>query len=408
MPTDFFKMKATAEIFSQGEEIVCGQTVDSNAAWLSQNLNQMGFRVQRHTAVGDHLDDLVKLIREIAGRADCCLCTGGLGPTSDDLTAEAVAIAADAPLQFDAEAMRQIEAYFDSRQRPMPPANRKQACLPQSALRIDNPAGTAPGFMLKIQRCWFVFLPGVPAEMKAMFPAAQQQLQAHFSLQADSLVTLRSVGIGESAIQQRLEQLRLPASVQLGFRAASDEVQTKLLFPAGFDAVERQYWTQQTAGLIGAAVFAIDTPEQLQGDLPTVVGRAMQQRGQTLSVLETASQGLLAAKCIGHDWLRSMQFSGNVAITAEQWGCDYFADDLPRSAVELARCLQSRQASDGQLVQLYRGSITDPEQCIVLYNALQTRDGLYQSSMNVGGSTANKQNQAAVLALDLLRRSLQH
>lgn len=399
-------MNAIAEIFSQGEEIVCGQTVDSNAAWLSQNLNQMGFRVQRHTAVGDQLDDLVRLIVEIADRADCCLCTGGLGPTIDDLTAEAVAIAADAPLQFDAEAMRQIEGYFDNRQRPMPPANRKQACLPENALRIDNPVGTAPGFMLKIRRCWFAFLPGVPAEMKAMFPAVQQQLQAQFSLQADSLVTLRSVGIGESAIQQRLEALRLPESVQLGFRAAIDEVQTKLLFPAGFDADARQNWTRKAAELIGDAVFAIDTPEQKQGDLPTVVGRGMQQRGLTLSVLETASQGLLAAKCIGHDWLLGMQFSADVAGTAKQWACDYAADDLPGTAVALAQCL-SRQAGDWQLVQLYRGSLNDPRQAIVLYNALLTRDGLYQSSMTVGGSASTKQNQAAVLALDLLRRTLQ-
>lgn len=400
-------MKAIAEIFSQGEEVVSGQTVDSNAAWLSQQLNQMGFRVKRHTAVGDQLDDLVELIREIAVRADYCICTGGLGPTVDDLTAEAVAIAADAPLQFDAEAMKQVESYFNMRQRSMPPANRKQACLPQHALRIDNPVGTAPGFMLKIQRCWFVFLPGVPMEMKAMFPAAQAQLNPHFSLQADSLVSLRSVGIGESAIQQRLDALQLPDGVQLGFRAAVDEVQTKLLFPAGFNVEQRQGWTRLVAELIGDAVFAIDNPEQTQGDLPTVIGQAMQARGLTLSVLETASQGLLAAKCIGHDWLRFVQFTANAAITAEKWGCDFYPDDLERSAVELACCLQSRQTIDWQLVQLYRGSISDPKQGIVLYNALQTRDGLRQSSISVAGSAANKQNQAAVMALDLLRRTLQ-
>lgn len=400
-------MKAIAEIFSQGEEVVCGQTVDSNAAWLSQQLNQMGFRVKRHTAVGDHLDDLVELMREIAERADCCICTGGLGPTVDDLTTEAVAIAAGITLQFDDEAMRQIQAYYSRRQREMPPANRKQACLPQECLRIDNPVGTAPGFMLKIRRCWFVFLPGVPAEMRAMFPAAQQQLQGHFSLQADSLVTLRSVGIGESAIQQRLQDLMLPDGVQLGFRAAVDEVQTKLLFPTEFAIDERQACTRQVADLIGDGVFAIDCPEQIEGDLPTVVGRAMQARGLTLSAVETASQGLLAAKCVGHDWLRFVQFTANPSITAERWGCDYYADDLARSAAELASWLQSRQAIAWQLVQLYSGNMTDPNQAVVLYNALQTRDELRQSSMTVAGSAANKQNQAAIMALDLLRRTLQ-
>lgn len=396
-----------AEIFSQGEEVVCGQIVDSNAAWLSQHLVELGFAVKRHTAVGDDLADLAALVREIAGRADCCICTGGLGPTVDDLTAEAVSLAAGQELVFDEEAMKQIEAYYARRGRPMPPANRKQALLPQDALRIDNPIGTAPGFALKIQRCWFVFLPGVPSEMKVMFPQVSEELRRRFELRPDSLVTLRSVGIGESAIQQRLQDIELPAGVQLGFRAMADEVQTKLLFPAAFDTDLRRDCVQQLAAVIGDHVFAIDTPEQTQGDLVGVIGKAMAERGLTLSVVETASQGLIAAKCIGHDWLRFAQFSANIAITAEKWGCRYFADDPALSAAELARCLQQRQAIAWQLVQLYRGSMTDRDAPIVLYNALQTPAGLQQTSMTVAGTVQTKQNQAALMVLDLLRRTLQ-
>ncbi len=401
-------MAVIAEIFSQGEEVVSGQTVDSNAAWLSQHLHDLGFTVKRHTAVGDQLDDLVALIREIANRADCCICTGGLGPTVDDLTAEAVSIASEQTLQFDESAFKQIEAYFAKRQRPMPEINRKQALLPQQSVRIDNPVGTAPGFALQIQRCWFVFLPGVPSEMKAMFPVVQQQLQSRFTLQSHGLVTLRSVGIGESAIQQRLQSLNLPDGVQLGFRAAIDEVQTKLLFPTDFVLDERQAWVKQVADLMGDAVFAVDTPEQTQGDLPTVIGRGMQERGLTLSIIETASQGLMAAKCIGHDWLRFVQFSANVAITAERWGCPYYPDDPAKSAAALAGYLQQHQAIDWQLVQLYCGSLTDKDQPIVLYNALQTPDALHQTTMSVAGSAQTKQNQAALMGLDLLRRTLNH
>jgi hypothetical protein len=102
-----------------------------------------------------------------------------------------------------------------------------------------------------------------------------------------------------------------------------------------------------------------------------------------------------------------VQFSANIAITAERWGCAYFADDLAQSASALAKHLQQRQAVDWQLVQLYQGSMIAPDQPIVLYNALQTRDGLFQSSMNVAGRLQTKQNQAAMLALDLLRRTLQ-
>lgn len=399
-------MKARVEIFSQGEEVVSGQIVDSNAAWLSQQLLEQGFAVTRHSAVGDRLDDLVALIHEIAGRADCCICTGGLGPTIDDLTSEAAAIAGGQPLQFDATAMQQIAAYFSKRGRQMPAINRKQAYLPQGALRIDNPVGTAPGFMLQIGACWFAFLPGVPAEMKAMFAEVQRQLSRHFQLRPDFLVILRSVGIGESAIQQRLQTLEMPEGVQLGFRAAIDEVQTKLLFPADFPSQQRQQLTRQAAELIGDAVFAIDSPEQRQGDLVTVIGEVMRQRGLTLSVIETASHGLLAAKCVEQDWLRFVQFTANPAITAEKWGCAFDIDNLAASAAELARHLQRRQNIDWQLVQLYSGSLNDPAQNIILYNALQTGDGLQQSSSTVSGSATSKQNHAAVQALDLLRRSL--
>jgi Predicted nucleotide-utilizing enzyme related to molybdopterin-biosynthesis enzyme MoeA len=105
-------MNPTLEIFSQGEEVVTGQIVDTNAAWLSEQVVAMGFTVTRHTAVGDKLDDLIALLREISVRADCCICTGGLGPTSDDLTAEAVAKAFGLPLEFDAVAFEQIKRFY--------------------------------------------------------------------------------------------------------------------------------------------------------------------------------------------------------------------------------------------------------------------------------------------------------
>ena len=394
-------MKLIAEIFSQGEEVVCGQTVDSNAAWLSQHLNDLGFSVKRHTAVGDDLSDLVALINEIAQRADCCICTGGLGPTLDDLTAQAVSLASGEPLKFDPQAMQQIAAYYQYRQRPMPEANRKQAYLPQTARRIDNPLGTAPGFALQIQRCWFVFLPGVPSEMKAMYTAVAQQLCERFRLQPDNLVTLRSVGIGESAIQQALQSLALPVDVQLGFRAAVDEVQTKLRFVAGFNSQLLQACVAEAAALIGDYVFAIDgLPGQLGGDLISVIDQAMTTKDLQLVTLETASGGLLAAKCHDKSWLQHAQISKPLPV-----------NDYQQTAAELALQLH-QQSQQLALVQLYQGSLQDyqrQDKTIVLYNCLHTTNhGVFQSRITVGGTAAHKQNQSAILALDLLRRYLQN
>jgi nicotinamide-nucleotide amidase len=127
-------MNPSLEIFSQGEEIVTGQVLDTNAVWLSQKAVVMGFNVTRHTAVGDKLADLVQSLLDISNRADCCICTGGLGPTSDDLTAEAVAKAFGLPLVFDEIAYGQIEQFFRNRNRAMPECNRKQAMLPQGSI----------------------------------------------------------------------------------------------------------------------------------------------------------------------------------------------------------------------------------------------------------------------------------
>ncbi|MCK9608264.1 MAG: molybdopterin-binding protein [Methylomonas sp.] len=406
-------MKAIAEIFSQGEEVVSGQIVDSNAAWLSRHLNELGFTVKRHTAVGDRLEDLVSLIKEIAARADCCICTGGLGPTCDDLTAEAVSIATGQALQLDDVALRRIEAYFAQRQRPMPDINRKQAYFPEQALCIDNPAGTAPGFSMRIQRCWFVFLPGVPSEMQTMFVTVREQLLARFSLQPDRLATLRSIGIGESAIQQCLASLALPEGVQLGFRAAKNEVQTKLLFPAGFSQSALRDCVQQAAGLIGDYVFAIDGLEDGQGgDLLTVIDRGMTIKNHRLAVLETASGGALAAKCQGRGWLETALIAKNVTDASRQLAIEPDSDeDLAKTAECLASRLMRLQGVDFALIQLFQGSRDDYQQKdmpITLYNCLQTGAGVFHRQQTLSGAAQTKQNQAALLSLDLLRRTLQN
>ena len=362
----------------------------------------MGFKLSRHTAVGDDLDDLVGLFREIARRSDCCICTGGLGPTLDDLTAEAVSIASGTELQFDSVAMRQIEHYFSRVHRPMPEANRKQAYLPAGAQRIDNSRGTAPGFALRYLRCWFVFLPGVPAEMQTMFAdLVKPDLQQRFPLQPDTLMTLRSIGIGESAIQQTLANWVIPPGVKLGFRVTPEEVQTKLLFPAGFSSVSRQHCVEQAASLLGDYVFTIDTPKTPKNDLMAVIARAMHGKQLELSLLETASHGLIAAKCLNQPWLRSAE----IALD-KRWQNGLLADTAKTLAAQLA----ADRSDSLALVQLYQqlnDESTDDNQVIVLYNALCTPQGLFCSQHTIAGSGTRKQNQAALLTLDLLRRYLQ-
>lgn len=399
-----------AEIFSQGEEVITGQVTDTNAAWLSQRLVQMGFVISRHTAVGDKLRDLSDLLKEISNRADFCICTGGLGPTVDDLTAEAVAHAFDSPLQLDPVALAQIEHRFLSRNRVMADTNRKQAYFPQGANRIDNAWGTAPGFAIQKNRCWFVFVPGVPTEMRYMFNEhIKTELEKRFLLQADKLIIIKSVGIGESDLQLKLNEFSLPEKVQLSFRAATDEVQTKLLFPADTDNSEIKDCVNQLVEKIGDVVFTVEHPNDPTTDMVSVISQLMDERKLTLSILETATQGLISAKCIGRDWLLDSSYKQDIESYIAQLDIT-LEHDLLETAVAVATKLKKIAGSDIMLVQLYQGNkqqFQDKEQSIVLYNVLLTPSGIYQNTIAVIGPIKRKQNQAAIRALDLLRRYLQ-
>ncbi len=397
-------MRPVVEIFSQGEEVITGQVANTNAAWLAQQLVNMGFLVSRHTAVGDKLADLIALLKEIAARADCCICSGGLGPTCDDLTAEAVAQAFDLKLEFDDIAFANICRFFQQRDMAMPDVNRKQAMLPHGAMRIDNEFGTAPGFCLVYQHCRFVFLPGVPSEMQPLFTQQiQPLLRQHFTLMPPRLVTIKTWGLGESQLQATLNQITLPDTIELGFRAGWDENQTKLLFPFDYPLLDAEKIVAQVVEKIGDCVFAVDGLTDSAGDLISVVAQLFTAQQKTLAVLETASCGLLAARCIGQPWLieaaYQAKYTGTAATTA-----------LSVTAQHLGQTLRETSGADFALIQLYAGStmaFSDPKQNVTLYTMLTTADGFYQHSKNLSGSLQRKQHTAAFSSLDFLRRFLQ-
>ncbi len=400
-------MNPLLEIFSQGEEITRGQIADTNAAWLSQQAVQIGFTVTRHTAVGDKLDDLVALLQEIAQRADCCLCTGGLGPTSDDLTAEAVAKAFDLPLVFDAIAFMQMKQFFANRNRTMPESNTKQALLPKGAQRLDNSLGTAPGFALKYQRCWFAFMPGVPSEMRQMYlEKILPSLPNRFDLHPERLVTLKTIGLGESVIQERIAAVVIPSEVQLGFRAAED-VQIKLLFPFAYPETAIRHLVDEIAEQLGDCVFAIDGLGEETGDLVATIDKLMTQGRHTLAVLETASQGLLAAKCIGTEWLLSASYEQSLIRVKGKFSIADTSDDLTIIAKTIAWQLQQQQNVDFALVQLYgedRVTLLDKDKSIVVHSLMLAGDQYYHAVHTISGTVQRKQKQAALMSLDALRR----
>jgi len=404
-------MAPILEIFSQGEEVVTGQIVDSNAAWLSEQTVKLGFTLARHSAVGDKLTDLVDLLTEISQRADCCICTGGLGPTCDDLTAEAVSIAFNQPLAFDAIAYEQIAQFFIKRNRAMPESNRKQAMLPKTALRLDNQWGTAPGFAIKQQRCWFIFLPGVPSEMKAIFQQTiLPMLNERFALNPKSLVTIKTIGIGESDLQQRINTLSLPSQVELGFRADIGEVQTKLLFPADFPKQAKQSLVQEIAGMLGDFVYTIDDTHNASKNLFTVIDQLMTDKKLSLSLIETVSQGYITSACLGAIWLKESGYWYQIAKLISQFNVKVIDNDILNLAKAVAAEKRQLDQTDLILVQFYEGHTTDlsdPEKNVTITTLLSSKDSESHRTDQIFGSANRKQKLAGLMALDLLRRFLQ-
>ncbi len=284
-----------AVLLSQGDEVVTGQTVDTNAAWLAERLVDLGFDVRRHVTVGDRMGDLVAALTDLSSTADVVIGTGGLGPTMDDLTASACASAFGRPLELDPDALAFLEALFARWGRPMADSNRKQAYLPQGSTRLDNARGTAPGFAFEHDRAWLAFLPGVPHEMKAMFDGlVVPSLAQRFALTPGRLISLRTTGVGESVLQDRIGAFEHDGVV-IGTRAMSGECLVKLRFDASVDPSTVTALTQDVADRIGSPVYAIDGLDAPGGTLPQVVGRALLARGATLAVAESCTGGQLSA-----------------------------------------------------------------------------------------------------------------
>lgn len=204
----------TCEIISIGDEMTSGARLDTNAQWLSRRVGELGVTVEFHTTVGDTLSHNVDVFRTAAGRVDVVVATGGLGPTRDDLTREALAEVAGTPLEFRDSAMQHIESMFARRKRDMPERNKVQAMFPVGSDEIFNPQGTAPGIDLTIPKssespCHIYALPGVPAEMKRMF---DETVAPRIMIQSGGGACIRHwvmkfFGTGESDMEARLGEM---------------------------------------------------------------------------------------------------------------------------------------------------------------------------------------------------------
>lgn len=371
-------------MLSTGDEVLHGQIVDTNAAWLADVLFQNGLPMSSRSTVGDSLASLVETLQARSEVADVLIVNGGLGPTSDDLSALAAAKACGVELVLHQAWLDNIEAWFASRGRVMAASNRKQAEIPANAEMLDNPVGTACGFALRLNRCWIFFTPGVPSEFKVM---VEQQilprLKQQFDLPEPPLcLRLTTFGRGESDIAAELEPLALPEGVVMGYRSSMPIIEIKLTGPASQRVAMEQVWQQVRLLLAECTIF-----EGTEG-LPTLLARELKDRGFRLALSEQYTAGLLHWQLAAAE----VPLSAAEILPAHQEGLE--------EQVQRTRALAAHQ---GTVLALSTGALEEGEVSL----ALHTPEASWGQRVKFTHGRHNletRQKVVAMMAMNMLRR----
>ena len=358
-----------AELLSVGTELLLGEIVDTNAAYLAGRLALLGIDCLHMQTVGDNLGRAKEAFERALARSDLVVVTGGLGPTEDDLTREAIAAALGETPAVDPDLEKELRSWFAGRGLPMPERNRKQAWLIPSARALSNPNGTAPGWDVWKDGKRIVAMPGVPREMTPMWEDQVEPTLAQGS--ALRRRTLKLLGIGESAVEERLDELVRSTSPTVATYAKNDGVHVRIAdkAPSAAEADVR--------ARLGDYVWGTDG-ETLAG----VIGRALLARGWVLAVAESLSMGDIA---------RSLADASD----APQW----FAGGLVRLGADADALEREARALGGDVFLLTPAGTEESE--------LRTITPQRTRQLTVKfRSPADGRRRALLGGLDLLRRAL--
>lgn len=398
-----------AEIISIGDELTSGQRLDTNSQWLSERLGELGIRVMFHTTVADDIEANVRVFREAFERADLIIASGGLGPTADDLTREAIATAAGVDLVLDEPSLAHIRALFARRGREMPERNHVQALFPRGSRVVPNPNGTAPGIDLDVPRTGraparVIALPGVPAELFEMWRTTVEPALAAAAGKERKLIRHRRFkcfGVGESDLEKMLPDLirrgRVP---QVGITVSKATI-TLRITAEGASPDECLAGMESTVGTIheclGHLVFGEEDEE-----LEHAVVRLLRARNMTLAVCEVGTGGLLA------HWLSESDESGLAFLGGRiMRGPPSTAGDeeLSAAVTEMAKvCRRDCGADFGLAIGPFPPENLNPPASF--HYALASNDGVDAKSTPYTGHPEILRPRAGKQALNLLRMAL--
>ncbi len=303
--------RVRAHLLMIGDELLSGDVVDRNKAWLGRRCRVLGVEVIRASTIRDREAEIVAAMRSAAEEAELCLVSGGLGPTTDDLTAACAAAAAGVGLVRRPELAARLETFFAERGRALIEANLKQADLPEGALVLDNPIGTAAGFAVELGGCWLFSMPGVPRELQQMMrEQVEPRVRERFELRPVPRRVYRALGSGESSVQHNVAgvlagaRARSPglANMFVHYRARYPEVQLILEATPGAAAEQAGASAEELASLdaelraaIGPALYSISAGDDEDESLVKLLVTRLCERGLTLASAESCTGGGIGA-----------------------------------------------------------------------------------------------------------------
>ena len=410
---------ATAEIVAIGSELLLGQIVDTNSAWMAQRLTALGVNLYFKSVVGDNPGRMKEVISRALERADIVITSGGIGPTQDDLTREVVAEVTGRRLVQDEGMLAQVEEHFRRRGRPMTPNNIRQSYMPEGAIPVKNPNGTAPCFIVEGPGSVIYSLPGVPVEMKWLFEnEVEPYLRKKFNLaEVIHYRVLKIVGIGESAVDDKVGHLianssnptvgvlALPGQVdvRIAAKAANRDEAMKMIAPV----------EAEVRGLLGNAIFAADDEA-----MEHVVGRLLREQNKTVAVCEDLTCGQLAERlqtASGEHFGAGFICNSEAALRAllknsrDPQKIEALLKDPVALTDELAWAAREQSGSDFGLAL---HAIADPDSKIQnlargqTYVSLTDGKKFFQRESTSAGRGAYDRSRMTLNAIDLLRTAL--
>ena len=406
-----------AEIIAIGSELLLGQIIDTNSSSIAKFLRDNGIELSRITAVGDDLRRIKEAVQEAIHRSQMVITTGGLGPTEDDLTREAIAQTIQRPLIFQPHLMEQIEALIKSHGFRMAESNRRQAYIPEGAIPIENPKGTAPGFIVENSHWVILSIPGVPLEMEYLMEnKVIPYLRERFNLQYQVIRyrVLRTCGLGESAIGLQIKDLmRESENPSVGTLASIGDIKIRITAKADNDEeafILIQKMEKEIRNRLGDLIYGADN-ETLQGNIV----KKLEILDLDLCVVETFTGGIISQKLTSTN---SPSFTQGVVLPKDQSQKGFFKmteeefNALYGEPKKLTNLLAKKARTDfkTKLGLATHGKVAEEqkrsEYSTETYFTLSSPCGEETIEHTLGGELWMIRERASIIALNMLRKYL--